>query len=76
MTKKDIAKAIAAKTGLPELQMLEIVQKTMDAIVTALVTERRIELRGFHPARVPPPARRTRSARRISSTRGKFCDSR
>lgn len=47
MTKKDIAKAIAAESGLTALQAQEIFQKTMDAIVATLVTERRIELRGF-----------------------------
>ena len=47
MTKKDIANAVAAKTGTPAVQAKEIVQKTMDAIVTALISERRIELRGF-----------------------------
>ena len=47
MTKKDIANAIAAKTGVPALQVQTVVQKTFDAIVATLVTERRIELRGF-----------------------------
>ena len=47
MTKKDIANAVAAKTGTPAVQAKEIVQKTMDAIVAALISERRIELRGF-----------------------------
>ena len=47
MTKSDIANAIAAKTGVPAIQVKEIVQKTMDAIVATLIAERRIELRGF-----------------------------
>ena len=47
MTKKDIANAIATTTGIPALQVQEVVQKTFDAIVATLVTERRIELRGF-----------------------------
>ena len=47
MTKRDIAKAVATKTGIPAFQAKEIVQKTMDAIVAALIAERRIELRGF-----------------------------
>src|SRR5262249_38701527 len=47
MTKKEIAKSIAEKTGLSALQTKEIVQKTMDAIVETLLTDRRIELRGF-----------------------------
>jgi integration host factor subunit beta len=47
MTKKDIAKAIAAKTGIPLLETQKVVQKTMDAAVETLIAERRIELRGF-----------------------------
>ncbi len=47
MTKKDIANAIAATTGIPAFQAHEIVQKTFDAIVATLIAERRIELRGF-----------------------------
>lgn len=47
MTKKDIANAIAAKTGIPAFQAKDIVQKTFDAIVATLIRERRIELRGF-----------------------------
>ena len=34
-------------TGLTALQTQVVVQKTMDAIVESLLTERRIELRGF-----------------------------
>ena len=47
MTKRDLAKAIATKTGVPAFQVKVVVQKTMDAIVAALIAERRIELRGF-----------------------------
>jgi len=47
MTKKDIAKSIAEMSGLSVLQTQDVVQKTLDAIVAALITERRIELRGF-----------------------------
>jgi integration host factor subunit beta len=47
MTKRDIANAVAAKTGVPAFQAKEIVQKTMDAIVATLIAEHRIELRGF-----------------------------
>ena len=47
MTKRDIANAIAAKTGVPAIQVKEIVQKTMDAIVATLISDRRVELRGF-----------------------------
>ena len=64
MTKKDIARAIAEQTGLPQMQMLEIVQKTFDAITATLIAERRIELRGFGVFEV-----RKRSARRARNPR-------
>ena len=47
MTKKEIVKAISEQMNLTQLQTKEIVQKTFDAIVETLVTERRIELRNF-----------------------------
>ena len=47
MTKKEIVKTISENIGLTQLQTKEIVQKTFDAIVEAIVTERRIELRNF-----------------------------
>jgi nucleoid DNA-binding protein len=64
MTKKDIARAIAAKTGITALQTQEIVQKTFDAIVAALIAERRLELRGFGVFEVKKrAARRARNPR-------------
>ena len=47
MTKKDMARAIAEKTGLTLLQTQEVIQKTLDAVVATLLSERRVELRGF-----------------------------
>ena len=47
MTKKEIVKTISEEINLTQLQTKEIVQKTFDAIVEALVVERRIELRNF-----------------------------
>ncbi len=47
MTKKEIVKTISEEIGLTQLKTKEIVQKTFDAIVDALVEERRIELRNF-----------------------------
>lgn len=47
MTKKEIVKAIADDIGLTQLKTKEIVQKTFDAIVDTLVTDKRIELRNF-----------------------------
>lgn len=47
MTKKEIVKAISEEIGLTQLKTKEIVQKTFEEIVKALVQERRIELRNF-----------------------------
>lgn len=47
MTKKEIVKQISEEIGLTQLKTKEIVQKTFDAIIETLVSERRIELRNF-----------------------------
>ena len=47
MTKKEIVKQISEELGLTQLKTKEIVQKTFDAIVETLLSERRIELRNF-----------------------------
>ncbi len=47
MTKKEIVKTISDDIGLTQLKTKEIVQKTFDTIVEALVTDGRIELRNF-----------------------------
>jgi nucleoid DNA-binding protein len=47
VTKKEIVKTIAEGMDLTQLKTKEIVQKTFDAIVEALVDEGRIELRNF-----------------------------
>ncbi len=47
MTKKEIVKTISEEMGLTQLKTKEIVQKTFDAIIDALVTDERIELRNF-----------------------------
>ena len=47
MTKKEIVRTISEEIGLTQLQTKEIVQKTFNAIVEALVEEGRIELRNF-----------------------------
>jgi len=47
VTKKEIVKTISEEIGLTQLKTKEIVQKTFDAIVNALVEEKRIELRNF-----------------------------
>jgi nucleoid DNA-binding protein len=47
VTKKEIVKTISDEIGLTQLKTKEIVQKTFNAIVEALVEEGRIELRNF-----------------------------
>ncbi len=47
MTKKDIVRTIAEQIDLPQLRTKELVQKTFDALIEALVREGRIELRNF-----------------------------
>src|SRR4051794_16535364 len=47
VTKKEIVKTISDEIGLTQLKTKEIVQKTFDAIVEALLEEERIELRNF-----------------------------
>jgi integration host factor subunit beta len=47
MTKKEIVRTISEEIGLTQLKTKEIVQKTFDAIIDALVAERRVELRNF-----------------------------
>ncbi|MFM1997566.1 MAG: DNA-binding protein [Planctomycetota bacterium] len=47
MTKKDIVRTIADEIGLPQLRTKELVQKTFDALIEALVREERVELRNF-----------------------------
>lgn len=47
MTKKEIVRTISDEIGLTQLKTKEIVQKTFDAIINALASEGRIELRNF-----------------------------
>jgi len=47
VTKKEIVKTISEEIGLTQLKTKEIVQKTFDAIVEALVDGQRVELRNF-----------------------------
>ncbi len=64
MTKKEIVRTISEEIGLTQLQTKEIVQKTFDAIVDALVREERIELRNFGVFEV-----KRRAARRARNPR-------
>ena len=69
MTKKEIVRTISEEIGLTQLQTKVIVQKTFDAIVDALVTERRIELRNFGvfevKRRAPRKARNPRTGEKV-----------
>jgi integration host factor subunit beta len=47
VTKKEIVRIISEETGLPQLKIKEIVQKTFETIIETLVKEGRIELRNF-----------------------------
>ena len=47
MTKKDIVRTIAEQIELPQLRTKDLVQRTFDALIDALVKEGRIELRNF-----------------------------
>ena len=64
MTKKDICIAVAEQAGISVLQTEKVVQMTFDAIVSTLITERRLELRGFGVFEV-----RQRAARRARNPR-------
>ena len=69
MTKKEIVRTISEEIGLTQLQTKEIVQKTFNAIVEALVSERRIELRNFGvfevKRRAPRKARNPRTNEKV-----------
>ena len=64
MTKKEIVKTISEETGLTQLQIKGIVQRTFAAIIETLVEEGRVELRNFGVFQVKPrAARRARNPR-------------
>jgi len=69
VTKKEIVRTISEEIGLTQLKTKEIVQKTFDAIVEALVDERRIELRNFGvfevKRRAPRKARNPRTGDKV-----------
>jgi nucleoid DNA-binding protein len=69
VTKKEIVRTISEEIGLTQLKTKEIVQKTFDAIVAALVEEGRIELRNFGvfevKRRAPRKARNPRTGTKV-----------
>lgn len=69
VTKKEIVRAISEDIGLTQLKTKEIVQKTFEAIVDALVEDGRIELRNFGvfevKRRAPRKARNPRTGDQV-----------
>ena len=69
MTKKEIVKKISEDIGLTQLKTKDIVQRTLDAIIDTLVSERRIELRNFGvfevKRRAPRKARNPRTGDKV-----------
>jgi len=47
MTKRDLVVQISEETGLVQQQVLDVVQKTLDHISTAVATGQTVELRNF-----------------------------
>ncbi|MBI5873471.1 MAG: integration host factor subunit beta [Candidatus Omnitrophica bacterium] len=47
MTKKDIVLKIADETGIKQIDVKKVVQKTFDHIVASLVRGEKVELRNF-----------------------------
>ena len=47
LTKKDIVRAISEETGMTQLAVREIVQKTFDSVLASLAQGQRVELRNF-----------------------------
>ena len=70
MTKKEIVKKISEDLGLTQLKTKDIVQRTLDEIITTLVEEGRIELRNFGvfevKRRAPRKARNPRTGAKVS----------
>ncbi|MGD0896391.1 MAG: HU family DNA-binding protein [Thermoguttaceae bacterium] len=61
MTRRNIVRTISQELGLSQHQTREIVQKTFDSIVNALVEDGRVELRNFGVFKVK--RRKSRTAR-------------
>jgi nucleoid DNA-binding protein len=47
LTKRDLVMRISNETGLPQQQVLDVVQKTLDHIAAALARNDKVELRNF-----------------------------
>lgn len=64
MTKKEIIKHISDRIGLTQVETRKVVQGTFDAIIDAIASEGRIELRNFGVFEV-----KTRKARKARNPR-------
>jgi integration host factor subunit beta len=64
VTKKEIVRTISDKTGLPQIQIKEIVELTFEGIVETLLDVGRVELRNFGVFQV-----KTRKARKARNPR-------
>ncbi len=64
MVKKDVAKSIAAELKVSQNLVHEIIRRTFDGIIDALVNRRRVELRNFGVFQV-----RLRAARKARNPR-------
>ena len=47
MTKRDIALKIAEETGIKQIYVKEVIQKTLDRIIESLANGQTVELRNF-----------------------------
>ncbi len=47
LTKRDIVIEVSEETGLTQLKVLEVIQKTLDHITNSLAEQRDVELRNF-----------------------------
>ena len=47
MTKKDIIMKISEETGLKQIDVKEVVQRTFDIIIDSLIRDEKVELRNF-----------------------------
>ena len=59
MTKKDIVLKVSDETGIKQIDVKKIVQKTFDCIVESLVRGEKIELRNFGVFKVKQRKSRT-----------------
>ncbi len=59
MTKKDIVLKVSDETGIKQIDVKKVVQKTFDCIVEALVRGEKIELRNFGVFKVKQRKSRT-----------------